>query len=174
MTFTVRLKFKNIARKSTKRAILGFAPSVIEQALKYLKRSKACGKHAPQSKSYKPLPFSYERLMNLPAVEDYRPGYPRYSALIGSDDSFHICRRFSMLRARLLLQKQDKLSLLEKELERLDREEVADLFLGSNRLDGNTERQRVLCDVDTALADYGRQPFPNASFRSLDLMASMG
>ena len=62
-----------------------------------------------------------------------------------------------MLRIRLLLQKQDRLSVLEQELERIDKEEVAPLFLGCNRLDGNKARQQVLDDIDTALADYGAQ-----------------
>ena len=94
-------------------------------------------------------------MLNLSIVEDFRPGYPRYSALIGSNDSFQICRRFSILRTRLLLEKQDRLSLLEKELERLDKEEIAPLFLGSIRFDRNKERLQVLSDIDTALADYG-------------------
>lgn len=88
-------------------------------------------------------------------VEDYPQGYPRFSALIGASDQFHICRRFSNLRSRLLLAKQDKLSLLESQLERVDREEEAVLFLGSNRIDMNLERLSLLSRIDDALADYG-------------------
>lgn len=89
------------------------------------------------------------------AVEDYRQGYPRFSALVGSHDSFHVCRRFSAPRARLLLLKQDRLSLLEEQLERVDCEETAPFFLGCARRDTNAERKKVLDDMDTALADYG-------------------
>jgi hypothetical protein len=59
----------------------------------------------------------------------------------------------------LLLLKQDKLSLLEKELSRVDAEENALLFLSSRRHDTNPERQSVLLEIDTALADYGKSPF---------------
>lgn len=87
-------------------------------------------------------------------IEDYRPGYPRYSALVAAHDSFHICRRFSNIRARLLLLKQDKLAILEERLERIDKEERAALFLGSSRDDRNEERASVLAQTDQALADY--------------------
>ena len=89
-------------------------------------------------------------------VEDYCPGYPRYSALLGAHDSFPIFRRFTNIRARLLLLKRDKSSLLEKQLEKVDSEEAAVLSLGgSSRCDTNQERGLILSDIDCALADYG-------------------
>jgi hypothetical protein len=96
-----------------------------------------------------------ESRANILAVEDYRPGYPRFSALIAAHDSFQICRRFSHLRARLLLLKQDKLSMLEQQLEEIDATESAPLFLGSSRDDKNEERSSTLSEIDRALADYG-------------------
>ncbi|KAK0714197.1 caspase domain-containing protein [Lasiosphaeria miniovina] len=87
-------------------------------------------------------------------IEDYPAGYPRFSAVIASHDSFHLCRRFSNLRARLLLLKQDRLSLLEGRLEKIDQEEVTLLLLGSSRDDTNSERISVLAEIDAALADY--------------------
>jgi hypothetical protein len=95
----------------------------------------------------------------LDAVEDFPAGYPRFSALISSHDSFHICRRFSNLRARLLLLQQDRLSLLEKRLEKVDREEVTLLSLGSSRRDTNKDRGSILEEIDAALADYGIPAF---------------
>ena len=89
------------------------------------------------------------------SVEDYRSGYPRFSALVAAHSSFHICRRFGNLRARLLLLKQDKLCMLEERLEKIDCAETAPLFLGSSRDDGNEERRAVLQNIDSALADYG-------------------
>lgn len=89
-----------------------------------------------------------------PQIEDYRPGYPRLSALIGADSSFHICRRFSTVRARLLLLKQDKISQLEQQLEQADRAEQATLFLSCNRRDQNSERLTILEELDKRLADY--------------------
>ena len=74
-----------------------------------------------------------------------------------------------ILRARLLLQKQNKLSLLEDRLERIDQEETLPLFLGSNRLDENEERQQVISKIDTALADYGPQYFLCSSSLCIDL-----
>ena len=93
--------------------------------------------------------------LNIPAVEDYRTGYPRFSALVAAHSSFQICRRFSNLRTRLLLLKQDKLSILEQQLEKIDRNEHSPLFLGSSRDDRNEERSSKLSEIDKALADYG-------------------
>ncbi|KAF3481531.1 uncharacterized protein GIQ15_04290 [Arthroderma uncinatum] len=87
-------------------------------------------------------------------IEEYRAGYPRFSALVAAHPSFHICRRFGNLRARLLLFKQDKISLLEKQLEKIDKEESLELFLGSTRHDANKERRLIISDIDIALADY--------------------
>ena len=56
---------------------------------------------------------------------------------------------------RLLLLKQDRLSLLEKRLEKIGRQEVDLLSLGSSRDDTNRERTSVLAEIDAALADYG-------------------
>ncbi|KAI9771000.1 MAG: hypothetical protein M1840_002704 [Geoglossum simile] len=107
-----------------------------------------------------------ESRANIPAVEDYRPGYPRFSALIAAHDSFQICRRFSHLRARLLLLKQDKLSILEQQLEKIDAHESAPLFLGSSRDDKNDERSSTLSEIDRALADYDN--FVERNCRMLD------
>lgn len=88
-------------------------------------------------------------------VEDYRPGYPRYAALLSAHNAYFLCRRFDWLRARLLLQKQDKLSILEEKLKEVDYLEAAPLYLGKNRSDRNMERISLLSEIDTALADYG-------------------
>jgi hypothetical protein len=64
-------------------------------------------------------------------------------------------RRFSNLRARLLLLKQDKLSQLERKLEALDEAETNPLFLGMNRLDNNEARAEVVSEIDRNLAEYG-------------------
>jgi hypothetical protein len=89
-------------------------------------------------------------------IEDFRPGYPRFSALLSANPPFFICRRFNRLRARLLLLKQDKLSLLEQQLDQVDQEENFPLFLGKSRCDKNTERASLLSKIEDCLADYGR------------------
>ncbi|KIW19097.1 hypothetical protein PV08_03389 [Exophiala spinifera] len=87
-------------------------------------------------------------------IESYRRGYPRFSAVIAADDSFCLCRRFSNLRSRLLLLKQDKLSVLEKKINEVDEWEPRALFLGKSRCDVNQERLSLLAEADERLADY--------------------
>jgi hypothetical protein len=94
-------------------------------------------------------------LPDQPTVEDFRQGYPRFCALIAAHPALNVFCRFSKLRTRIILRKQDTLSVLEQQLETLDRQETTALFLASNRLDGNAERQTVLDDIEKALQDYG-------------------
>lgn len=106
------------------------------------------------------MPLSWHILTSNPweKVEDYRPGYPQFSAFIGSHSSFHLFRRFSRIRARLLLSKQDELSLLEGQLDEVDAHEDKDLFLGNIRRDRNTERKELLIKLEQKLASYGIVP----------------
>ena len=59
------------------------------------------------------------------------------------------------MRARTLLLKQDKLSKLEKQLQRIDESEREILYLQSCRADKSSEREVVLMQIDKALSDYG-------------------
>ncbi|KAK0721690.1 hypothetical protein B0T26DRAFT_739166 [Lasiosphaeria miniovina] len=83
-------------------------------------------------------------------IEEYRLGYPRFTALISAHDPF-LCRRFKKLRARLLLSKQGKLSALEQRLERVDRDEPCPLFLGKARSDGSQDRASILAEIEFSL-----------------------
>ena len=56
---------------------------------------------------------------------------------------------------RLLLLKQDRVSVLEQALEAIDRTEANELFLGCIRRDRNAERLQKLHELDDALAEYG-------------------
>ncbi|KAH6646595.1 hypothetical protein BKA67DRAFT_580038 [Truncatella angustata] len=113
-------------------------------------------------------------------IEDYRPGYPRYSALIGAHKSLYISRRFSNVRSRLLLLKQDRIARLESRLEKIDEGETAPLFLGSHREDQNSDRKDVLAELDSALTDYDNflirnqqmLNFPPASRRDVESLAN--
>ena len=89
-------------------------------------------------------------------MEDYPAGIPRFASLIGSHPAFNVCRRFSAVRARLLLLKQDKVSRLEKSLMDTDANETRLLFLGSSRRDTNSARLGILTELDAALKDLGR------------------
>ena len=59
------------------------------------------------------------------------------------------------MRARLLLIKQDHLSILEAQLQEVDRQEPRRLFLGNLRRDNNLERKRLMGEFETVLKDYG-------------------
>lgn len=89
-------------------------------------------------------------------VEDYRPGYPRFTALLSAYKPYFVCRRLNKLRARVLFLKQDRLSVLEERLERIDHEEASPLFLGKLRCDRNLERISLLSDIESGLADYSK------------------
>ena len=65
-----------------------------------------------------------------------------------------------ILRARLLLLKQDRISILENKLKHLDENEACEIFLTSSRDDANRNRQQLLADLDSALADYGTLAYP--------------
>lgn len=54
-----------------------------------------------------------------------------------------------------MLCKQDQLSVLEQQLQEIDRSESKPLYLGSLRRDQNPERKRILDEIDTLLSEYG-------------------
>ena len=56
---------------------------------------------------------------------------------------------------RLLLLKQDQVSILEKQLDELDDNESMELFLGNCRRDGNMERKATIQSLESHLAEYG-------------------
>ncbi|KAK0644315.1 hypothetical protein B0T16DRAFT_305298, partial [Cercophora newfieldiana] len=87
-------------------------------------------------------------------VESYPAGYPQYSALISSSDSFFVFRSFQRLRARLLLAKQDELNLLETELDNMDSAETSPFFLGTFRGNRNSARTSLLSSIQRKLTEY--------------------
>jgi hypothetical protein len=74
---------------------------------------------------------------------------------MAADPGFSIVRRFSNLFARNLLLKQDRLADLEGQLAQVDSREDVQWYLSSRRADKNTERLRILGDLDEALHEYG-------------------
>ncbi|KAM7217474.1 hypothetical protein V8F06_007105 [Rhypophila decipiens] len=87
-------------------------------------------------------------------IEDYPPGYPRFSALLSAHKSFQVFRSFSTVRTRLILLAQDRVAILEHKLEGLDRNEESPLFLACSRKDKNPARRAVLSELQEALATY--------------------
>lgn len=76
--------------------------------------------------------------------------------MIAAHDCFHIFRRFSGLRTRLLLLAQDEIVHLEERLHRIDKIEKARLFLASRREDRNPERESIISQLHMRLAAYGK------------------
>jgi len=58
-------------------------------------------------------------------VERCEDGYPYLATFLDSDENFMIYRRFGFLHARLLLQKQDELRIMEEELDRMDKHDLS-------------------------------------------------
>ncbi|RKK11617.1 hypothetical protein BFJ65_g13494 [Fusarium oxysporum f. sp. cepae] len=94
--------------------------------------------------------------MQLPQIEDYPKGYPQFSSLISSHESFFVARRFLNVRARLLLLKQNRVVALESKLHKIDRDEERPLFLGSSQRDQNQDRAQVVAELDKALEDLDK------------------
>jgi hypothetical protein len=69
------------------------------------------------------LPVDGEVLINL--VERCEDGYPYLATFLDSDENFMIYRRFGFIHARLLLQKQDELRIMEEELDRMDQRDLS-------------------------------------------------
>ncbi|KAI1477570.1 hypothetical protein F4774DRAFT_427187 [Daldinia eschscholtzii] len=86
--------------------------------------------------------------------DDFKPGYPRFTALISAYEPYFILRRFDRLRARIMLLKQDKLSVLEEKLNKIDEQETSILFLGKSRSDNNPDRLGLLSEIENCLGDY--------------------
>lgn len=103
----------------------------------------------------------FERLANLfMTVDQFRSGYPRYSALLSAHPSFHNFRRFTRIRMRLLLWKQDELCRLEERFDEIDSRDNHALLLGCMRRDTNSERLQIVQSLSTALAEYGKMRKP--------------
>ncbi|KAB8228995.1 uncharacterized protein BDW43DRAFT_303436 [Aspergillus alliaceus] len=113
------------------------------------------------------LASQIQKPANVSEVEDYRSGYPRLTALLSSHSPYFICRSFTRLRARVLLLKQDRLSVLEQKLDQLDEQESSHLFLGKSRSDKNLDRMALLSEVDSCLTDY--DSFLERTHRTLGL-----
>jgi hypothetical protein len=58
------------------------------------------------------------------SVERCEDGYPYLATFLDSDENFMIYRRFGFIHARLLLQKQDELRIMEEELDRMDQQDL--------------------------------------------------
>lgn len=85
----------------------------------------------------------------------FHRGYPNLAAFTSSDEDFAIYRRFGYLQARLLLDKQDQLRLLEEQLDRYD---TSDLMRSTRK--GLTPEQyapraKLLGEIEAVFTSYG-------------------
>jgi hypothetical protein len=108
-------------------------------------------------------------------VEDSPAGFPLVATYLDSDDSFMIYRRFGVLHARLLLNKQDELRELEGDLQDLDeqdgKDEDTDIYLMSRTKDnkrslveGRQSRKQLLEIIEKKTLEYGMLNCPQALF----------
>jgi hypothetical protein len=105
------------------------------------------------------------QIKELTLVVDAAPqGYPSLAAFLDSDENFMVFRRFGHLHTRLLLQKQDELRIMERDLETIDNKDSRDnpdilqcreddaAQTSQNRRETRTELFRRIKDT---LVDYG-------------------
>lgn len=102
---------------------------------------------------------------NLPAklndlVDEYPAGYPRLAAVVNSDENFMLYRRFGVLQARILLNKQDHLRDMEERLEAMDdHDDERDCrALESREYDDAKykSRKKLLHNIELAFEEYGK------------------
>lgn len=103
-------------------------------------------------------------ILNLPAVENNPNGYPRLAAFQTSDPNFGLYRSYSYLHSRILLDLQDEITVLEKELDDLDwddfdedpnRPKYREVSEHAEENGGRT-RRTVLREIKTKLMEYGK------------------
>lgn len=98
-------------------------------------------------------------------MEDTPNGYPRLAAFQSSEANFGLYRSFSYLHSRVLLDLQDEITTLEKELDEkdMDDEDDAPHRLQSREVDEEQEsndgsersRRVILREIRQRLVEYG-------------------
>lgn len=85
----------------------------------------------------------------------FNRGYPNLAAFTSSDDDFAIYRRFGYLQARLLLDKQDQLRLLEEQLDHYDTSDHMRSTRKGLTPEQYAPRAKLLGEIETVFASYG-------------------
>src|SRR2546430_13578898 len=90
-------------------------------------------------------------------------GYPLMARFMDSDDNYMTYRRFGNVQARLLLEAQDDVRILEEQLENLDEDETVDeekrKALCSRELYGanwSETRRNLMNSLKAAYTEYGQ------------------
>lgn len=97
-------------------------------------------------------------------MENNPNGYPRLAAFQTSDPNFGLYRSYSYLHSRILLDLQDEITELEKELDEKDWDDVDEdpnrpkYRVVPQHTDDNGTRTRrtVLREIKTKLMEYGK------------------
>jgi hypothetical protein len=83
-------------------------------------------------------------------------GYPQLAAFMEEKDSLMIFRRFGYLQARLLLEKQGRLTQLEDELDKMDRHDYKEEPNRIRTTNLQTKaRRNLLAEADKNFREYG-------------------
>lgn len=82
-------------------------------------------------------------------------GYPNLATFTNSDEVFAVYRRFGYLQARLLLDKQDQLRLLEEQLDLHDRGDPVRHTRKNLRPEQYAPRAKLLREVEEVFTSYG-------------------
>jgi hypothetical protein len=112
------------------------------------------------------VPWKILAISDYNTVDDHPRGYPQLAAFVNSDKNFLIARKYGFLRSRVLLYRQDELSVLEKDLIALDDDdnEKRAIALTSRKFDEQTEKDPVysrkvlIQKIDNKLKEYGKSP----------------
>jgi hypothetical protein len=88
-------------------------------------------------------------------VRQFLDGYPNLAAFTNSDEDFAIYRRFGYLQARLLLDKQDQLRLLEEKLDQHDRADPVRHTRKGLTPEQYATRTKLLQEVESVFTSYG-------------------
>jgi len=102
-----------------------------------------------------------ERNLHVRSLESCPNGYPRLAAFLDSDEGFMIYRRFGFVQSRLLLEKQDTLRELERQLEDYDRSCAVDsrkapyLITRDRRPEDREAYEKLMQSLEKAFSEYG-------------------
>lgn len=98
-------------------------------------------------------------------VEETPKGFPQLAAFQSSEANFSLYRSFSYLHARVLLDLQDEITSLEKELDEIDKHDAEyhsrrlmsrELDIQESSSDGeNRNRRVILGEIKVKLMEYG-------------------
>ncbi|KAH7050181.1 hypothetical protein B0J12DRAFT_89133 [Macrophomina phaseolina] len=100
-----------------------------------------------------------ERVQHTSPMERCPKGSPRMAAFLDSDENFMMYRRFGWIQSRLLLNKQNEISDLEKDLELEDGFPPKDEPINGEvtRYEGTSEyKQQILKDLEKKFCEYSQ------------------